>query len=207
MQRTILLINAPWDGTNKTPLPHAGGINTWDDGYPSGGNYWGDYNGTDFYHGPEQKWIDPDGIGDSPYVINDHTNDNYPLMTPIFPLYSELWEQDSFLLEDIQSVNTELLLNLDSLNATYQHLLSDYAELQENYTSLESSHNRLQNDFNSLNSTYSNLNATFNGYKESTNGELSHITFLMYVLIATTIVLLATTIYLAIRKSKTKSET
>jgi parallel beta-helix repeat protein len=47
--------------------------NIWDNGYPSGGNYWGDYTGTD---------KDSDGIGDTPYILNDNNNDNYPLMAP-----------------------------------------------------------------------------------------------------------------------------
>jgi len=37
------------------------------------GNYWSDYNGTD---------TNGDGIGDSPYVINDNNIDEYPLMAP-----------------------------------------------------------------------------------------------------------------------------
>jgi parallel beta-helix repeat protein len=50
------------------------GTNTvWDGGYPSGGNYWSDYNGTD---------SDGDGIGDTPYVIDEYNRDNYPLMYP-----------------------------------------------------------------------------------------------------------------------------
>ncbi len=56
--------------------------NIWDDGYPAGGNYWSNYNGTDQYHGPDQNMTGADGIGDTPYTINTQNKDNYPLMTP-----------------------------------------------------------------------------------------------------------------------------
>jgi len=46
-------------------------VNFWDDGYPSGGNYWSNYNGTDADH---------DGIGDIPYIIDANNTDRYPLM-------------------------------------------------------------------------------------------------------------------------------
>jgi parallel beta-helix repeat protein len=45
--------------------------NAWDDGYPSGGNYWSNYTGSD---------IDYDGIADSWYEIDADNIDNYPLM-------------------------------------------------------------------------------------------------------------------------------
>jgi parallel beta-helix repeat protein len=55
--------------------------NSWDNGYPSGGNYWSDYNGTDVFSGPYQKQlIGSDGIGDTPYVIDVNNQDNYPLI-------------------------------------------------------------------------------------------------------------------------------
>jgi thermitase len=54
--------------------------NVWDDGYPSGGNYWGDYSGIDLYSGPYQNLTGSDGIGDTPYVVNDLNKDRYPLM-------------------------------------------------------------------------------------------------------------------------------
>ena len=52
--------------------------NTWDNS--SEGNYWSNYNGTD---------NNGDGIGDTPYVIDENNQDNYPLMElviiPEFP--------------------------------------------------------------------------------------------------------------------------
>ena len=58
----------------------------WDDGYPSGGNYWSDYVGSDSFSGPNQDVPGGDGIGDTPYVftaVNDE--DPYPLMQPYDP--------------------------------------------------------------------------------------------------------------------------
>lgn len=57
-------------------------ISKWDDGYPSGGNYWSDYTSLDFYNGPLQNKWGYDGIGDTPYVIDSNNTDNYPLMIP-----------------------------------------------------------------------------------------------------------------------------
>jgi parallel beta-helix repeat protein len=54
----------------------------WDNGYPSGGNYWSDYNGTDLFSGPYQNITGADGIGDTPYVIDSNNTDHYPLMQP-----------------------------------------------------------------------------------------------------------------------------
>ena len=53
-------------------------VNVWDDGYPSGGNYWNDYNGTDIHSGPYQNETGSDGIGDTPYVIDANNKDKYP---------------------------------------------------------------------------------------------------------------------------------
>ncbi|MEM3578294.1 MAG: NosD domain-containing protein [Candidatus Bathyarchaeia archaeon] len=48
-------------------------INIWDNSYPSGGNYWSDYQGVD---------SNGDGIGDTPYIIDENNKDCYPLMKP-----------------------------------------------------------------------------------------------------------------------------
>jgi parallel beta-helix repeat protein len=57
-------------------------VNVWDDGYPSGGNYWSDYNGTDFFKGPFQDEPGSDGIGDTPHIIDANNTDNYPFIEP-----------------------------------------------------------------------------------------------------------------------------
>ncbi len=48
-----------------------GGDNIWDNNYPSCGNYWSNYNGSD---------KDGDGIGDEPYQVPGGREDKYPLM-------------------------------------------------------------------------------------------------------------------------------
>jgi len=57
--------------------------NTWDNGYPSGGNYWSDYTGVDNYSGLNQDQIGSDGIGDTPYIIDVDNRDKYPLMNKL----------------------------------------------------------------------------------------------------------------------------
>ena len=51
----------------------------WDDGYPSGGNCWSDYNGTDLSNGVYQNLTGRDGVGDTPYAIDANNTDHYPL--------------------------------------------------------------------------------------------------------------------------------
>ena len=59
--------------------------NIWHSGYPAGGNYWSNYNGTDQSSGSYQNETGSDGIGDTPYVIPYHdSSDQYPLMKPLY---------------------------------------------------------------------------------------------------------------------------
>jgi len=77
INNTEQVYDLSWEYPDVSPS-----INFWDYGYPSGGNYWSDYNGTDFYSGPFQNETGNDGIGDTPYVIDENNVDHYPLMTP-----------------------------------------------------------------------------------------------------------------------------
>ncbi|RLI65378.1 MAG: hypothetical protein DRO67_02775 [Candidatus Asgardarchaeum californiense] len=67
---------------NERHVDGTGQLTSWDNGYPSGGNYWSDYNGTDYYSGPYQNETGKDGIGDTPYTIDGDNVDRYPLMHP-----------------------------------------------------------------------------------------------------------------------------
>ena len=60
--------------------------NQWDNGYPSGGNYWDSYSDVDQYSGPNQDQPGADGIGDSPKAITGGANkDRYPLVQRFNP--------------------------------------------------------------------------------------------------------------------------
>jgi len=52
--------------------------NTWDGGVE--GNYWSDYTGVDLFTVSYQNFTGSDGIGDTPYIIDDYNQDNHPLM-------------------------------------------------------------------------------------------------------------------------------
>jgi len=72
--------------------------NVWDNGYPSGGNYWSNCDGTDSHNGPYQNITGSDGIGDTPYVIDANNTDHYPLMNPVIPEFPSAIILPSFLL-------------------------------------------------------------------------------------------------------------
>jgi len=70
--------------------------NLWDNGYPSGGNFWSNYTGIDLYNGPYQNITGSDGIGDTANVIPEGNGDRYPLIFPAVWNYSKpipiVWE-------------------------------------------------------------------------------------------------------------------
>jgi parallel beta-helix repeat protein len=70
--------------------------NSWDNGYPSGGNHWNGYPYADVKSGPNQNLPGSDGIGDTPvdlsiFVSETNDTDHYPLMTPpVIPEYQPI---------------------------------------------------------------------------------------------------------------------
>jgi len=66
----------------ETQAADIGSANIWDDGYPSGGNYWSDYEDIDQYRGSYQNETGSDGIWDHPFGMEGDSHDSYPLVEP-----------------------------------------------------------------------------------------------------------------------------
>jgi len=167
------IINNTYPAHQKyTPLP----LNVmWDDGYPSGGNYWSNYSGSDIYSGPYQNESGHDGIGDTPYVIDAKNQDNFPLADPYIP-------------------HGELRL-------LYCELLEKYNKLLASYDALGIEYDTLNTSYNDLNLTYNELRSR----QEATTNELNNVRNLTYVFVATTIILIALSVYFIKRKPRIKS--
>jgi parallel beta-helix repeat protein len=73
----------------------------WDDGYPSGGNYWSDHKFIDNFHGPNQDMPGSDGLCDTPYTTSKISRDRYPLMKPWVILSGDLNLDRKVTLEDL----------------------------------------------------------------------------------------------------------
>ncbi|MDH5690300.1 MAG: rhodanese-like domain-containing protein [Candidatus Bathyarchaeota archaeon] len=167
--------------------------NAWDDGYPSGGNYWSDYLGVDEKMGQYQNVDGSDGIGDIQYLIDEYNQDNYPLMNPYTPET-----------QNIQEAYRRLIGYYNALQSDFNTLNSTYHELFHSYDNLLTDYNDLQLNFDALNINYDLLNLSYNELKteqETTITELNNIRNLMYTFITTTIILIATTAYFTKKSS------
>jgi len=61
--------------------------NFWYYGYPTEGNYWGDYTGSD---------TNGDGVGEDPYIIDENNTDYFPLMGPVTVFDAGTWDDLSY---------------------------------------------------------------------------------------------------------------
>ncbi len=106
--------------------------NQWDNGYPSGGNYWSDFDETsegayDDYKGVNQDIIGWDGIvdngtgaggGKNPYEIDDDSHDNYPLIWP-YQNYMILKQGWNFVSIPFIQQEQNLIWVLESIDGLY----------------------------------------------------------------------------------------
>ncbi len=81
----------------------AGYANVWDDGYPSGGNYWSDYACVDLYGGPYHNETGSDGIGDTLYVIDANNQDRYPLMGSFSFFNAGTWDETTYYVHTVSN--------------------------------------------------------------------------------------------------------
>ncbi len=93
--------------------------NTWNDSYPSGGNYWSDYGGVDNFQGPNQDLPGSDGIGDTNYSIDSDSIDHYPLIEPAPRNYLYLYPGWNLISLPLIQENTSLLAILQSITGEY----------------------------------------------------------------------------------------
>ena len=112
--------------------------NAWDNGYPSGGNYWSDYE--EKY--PDAKQLNGSGIWDTPYVIGANNQDNYPLVNP--------WTPIDTISPSIETISrTPLTPNYDQ-DVTVTAGVTDNVEVDEamlSYTDSSEWHNVSMNRF------------------------------------------------------------
>jgi len=100
-----------------------GNANIWDDGYPSGGNYWSNYNGTDAFYSHDQNITGSDGMGDNPCVLDSQNNDSYPLMEPITFFDVGIWNGTTYSVQTVSNstvsdANFSIIHMMISFNVT-----------------------------------------------------------------------------------------
>lgn len=113
---------------------------TWDNGYPSGGNYWIGYVSTDKFSGPYQNITGSDGIGDTPYVIDGDDIDHYPFMMVDICNVTQTPSRDNVTSTDNVEVNATVThyfpLEQVILNCTYTNGTATWTD-SVNMTNLE----------------------------------------------------------------------
>jgi parallel beta-helix repeat protein len=113
---------------------------TWDNGYPSGGNYWIGYVSPDKYSGEYQNVTGGDGIGDNPKALDADDIDHYPFMMLNICNVSQTPTKDNVLSTDMVGVNATVThyfpLEQVILNCTYTNSSATWTS-SINMTNLE----------------------------------------------------------------------
>ena len=138
-------------------------VNAWDNGVE--GNYWSDYDGTDF---------NQDGIGDAPYIINGNNTDCNPLMGT-FSDFTVAWEERAYHVTTIcnstisafqfDQVNKVIRFNVTGEEGTLSFCRISIPKALMNYTSytvlVDGNEPTLQKDLPCSNSTHEYLYFTY----------------------------------------------
>jgi parallel beta-helix repeat protein len=133
-----------------------GDNNHWDNGYPSGGNFWSSYDGMDYFKGPGQNISGNDGIGDSPYIDIlgfSNSQDNYPFINPIGEL---LFLHEGWNLISIPFIQTisDLVTVLESINGSYDSVhLYNTTDTHDHWKSYHIDKPSYMNDLHTLEHT------------------------------------------------------
>jgi len=140
--------------------------NAWDNGYPSGGNYWSNYTGVDLHSGQYQNETGSDGIGDVLHTIDERNQDNYPLMGMFSSFNTSLgkhvnvisnstiegfqyFESNSTIKIYVSNMTTNqtygfcrICIPHALMNETYQVIIDDAEPYYVNYTLYDDGNNR-----------------------------------------------------------------
>jgi parallel beta-helix repeat protein len=93
-----------------------GSPNTWDNGYPSGGNYWSDYR-TRY---PDAVENDSSAIWNTPYNVSSGNIDRYPLMGPFHTFGVGTWSRIAYSVDIVSnSTITNLSFNQPASTLTF----------------------------------------------------------------------------------------
>jgi parallel beta-helix repeat protein len=87
--------------------------NVWDNGVE--GNFWSNYNGSDFFSGPSQNDLGSDGIGDTPFIVNANNQDRYPFMGAISFFDAGIWNTASYSINIASNSTSVSHFNLDRI--------------------------------------------------------------------------------------------
>ena len=121
-------------------------INTWDIGYPSGGNYW-NISCLDNKQGSYQNETGSDGICDNPYYLNADNKDNYPFVHE-GSWGGEIPTTTTTVPTTIVTTTATTTSTIITTTISYDELVERIEDLENRTTTLESIVNSLKNYVN-----------------------------------------------------------